>query len=161
NLEEVDLDVDRFMKDMESVMKDQGCQDIADNDDSEEGSSSDMDFDEFKDGSDVAEEDNNDGEDTFMSSYSDALNSELRNTFLKKSFIHANEEPSKKSEGASNATDGMDEDFTPVDVDLNLVKNLLDSFSSQQGLPGPTSNLLGLMGVKLPKDDDKGKGKSL
>lgn len=32
------------MKDMESVMKDQGCQDIADNDDSEEGSSSDMDF---------------------------------------------------------------------------------------------------------------------
>ncbi|ESR39500.1 protein ecdysoneless-like [Citrus sinensis] len=161
NLEEVDLDVDRFMKDMESVMKDQGCQDIADNDDSEEGSSSDMDFDEFKDGSDVAEEDNNDGEDTFMSSYSDALNSELRNTSLKKSFIHANEEPFKKSEGASNATDGMDEDFTPVDVDLNLVKNLLDSFSSQQGLPGPTSNLLGLMGVKLPKDDDKGKGKSL
>lgn len=64
-------------------------------------------------------------------------------------------------QGASNATDGMDEDFTPVDVDLNLVKNLLESFSSQQGLPGPTSNLLGLMGVKLPKDDDKGKGKSL
>ncbi|KAK9231472.1 hypothetical protein WN943_021707 [Citrus x changshan-huyou] len=163
-------------KDMESVMKDQGCQDIADNDDSEEGSSSDMDFvqncdngmhldgcilrdaDEFEDGSDVAEEDNNDGEDTFMSSYSDALNSELRNTSLKKSFIHANEEPFKKSEGASNATDGMDEDFTPVDVDLNLVKNLLDSFSSQQGLPGPTSNLLGLMGVKLPKDDDKDHG---
>lgn len=54
--------------------------------------------DEFKDGSDVAEEDNNDGEDTFMSSYSDALNSELRNTSLKKSFIHANEEPFKKSE---------------------------------------------------------------
>lgn len=43
-MEEVDLDVNRFMKDMESVMKDQGCQDIADNDDSEEGSSSDMDF---------------------------------------------------------------------------------------------------------------------
>lgn len=54
--------------------------------------------DEFEDGSDVAEDDNSDGEDTFMSSYSDALNSELRNTFLKKSFIHANEEPSKKSE---------------------------------------------------------------
>lgn len=152
NLEEVDLDVDRFMKDMESAMKVQGCKDIANEGDSEEGSSSDMDFDEFE------EEDNDDGEDTFMSSYSDALNNELRNTSLKKSFIHANEEPSKKSEGASNATDNMDEDFTPVDVDMNLVKNLLDSFSSQQGLPGPTSNLLGLMGVKLPKDD-KGKGK--
>lgn len=159
NLEEVDLDVDRFMKDMESVMKGQGCKDVADDGDSEEGSSSDMDFDEFDDGSDVAEEDN-DGEDTFMGSYSDALNNELKNTSLKKSFIRANEEPSKKSEGASNATDDMDEDFTPVDVDLNLVKNFLDSFSSQQGLPGPTSNLLGLMGVKLPQDDDKSKGKS-
>lgn len=51
----------------------------------------------------------------------------------------------------------MDEDFTPVDVDLNLVKNLLDSFSSQQGLPGPASNLLGLMGRQLPHDSSKDK----
>jgi len=47
----------------------------------------------------------------------------------------------------------MDEDFTPVDVDVNLVKSLLDSFSSQEGLPGPASNLLGLMGKQLPQDD--------
>lgn len=45
--------------------------------------------------------------------------------------------------------DDIDEDFTPVDVDLNLVKSLLDSFSSQEGLPGPASNLLGLMGLQL------------
>lgn len=32
------------MKDMESVMKSQGCKDVADDGDSEEGSSSDMDF---------------------------------------------------------------------------------------------------------------------
>ena len=60
-------------------------------------------------------------------------------------------------QGTSNATDHMEEDFTPVDVDVNLVKSLLDSFSSQEGLPGPTSNLLGLMGLKLPRDGDKGK----
>lgn len=60
-------------------------------------------------------------------------------------------------QGASNDTEDMDEDFTPVDVDVNLVKNLLDSFSSQEGLPGPASNLLGLMGVKLPQDSKKGK----
>lgn len=48
-------------------------------------------------------------------------------------------------------------EFTPVDVDINLVQNLLDSFSTQQGLPGPASNLLGLMGLKLP--DDSGQGK--
>lgn len=59
-------------------------------------------------------------------------------------------------QGTSNTTEDMDAEFSPVDVDVNLVKNLLDSFSSQQGLPGPTSNLLGVMGVQLPKDDNKG-----
>jgi hypothetical protein len=50
------------------------------------------------------------------------------------------------------------EDFSPVDVDVdvNLVKSFLDSFSSQQGLPGPASNLLGLRGVQLPRNDKKG-----
>ncbi|KAL5753322.1 hypothetical protein ACOSQ2_023829 [Xanthoceras sorbifolium] len=157
NLDEVDLDVDRFMKDMESVMRRQGNEDTSKDVDSDEGSSSDMEYDESEDGSDIVEEDNDDGEDTFMHSYSDALNNELKNTTINKSFVQANEESSKKIEGASNATEEMDEDFTPVDVDVNLVKNLLDSFSSQQGLPGPTSNLLGLMGVKLPQEGNKGK----
>ena len=58
--------------------------------------------------------------------------------------------------GTSNASEhNMDEDFSP-DVDVNLVKSFLDSFSSQQGLPGPASNLLGLMGVQLPQDTKKG-----
>ena len=60
-------------------------------------------------------------------------------------------------QGKSNGTEDMEEDFSPVDVDVNLVKSFLDSFSSQQGLPGPASNLLGLMGVHLPRDDKKGK----
>lgn len=50
-----------------------------------------------------------------------------------------------------------DEELTPVDVDVNLVKSLLDSFSSQEGLPGPASNLLGLMGLQLPQDTSKSK----
>lgn len=64
-------------------------------------------------------------------------------------------------QGAPNVTEeDMDEELTPVDVDLNLVKSLLESFSSQQGLPGPASNLLGLMGKQLPHDDaGEGKGK--
>lgn len=60
-------------------------------------------------------------------------------------------------QGTSHAAEDMDEDFSPVDVDVNLVKSFLDSFSSQQGLPGPASNLLGLMGVQFPKDDKKGR----
>lgn len=48
-----------------------------------------------------------------------------------------------------------DDDFLPVDVDHNLVTNLLKSYSGQAGLPGPASNLLGRMGVKLaPGTDD-------
>lgn len=61
----------------------------------------------------------------------------------------------------SSSKQGMDvdNDFTPVDVDVNLVKSLLESCGSQEGLPGPASNLLGLMGVRLPKDEEGSKGK--
>ena len=54
---------------------------------------------------------------------------------------------------APGETDAEDED---VEVDINLAKNLLESFESQGGLPGPTSNLLGLMGLLLPRDEDRG-----
>lgn len=54
--------------------------------------------DESQDGSDMADEDNDGAEDSFMHSYSDAMNNELKKTTLKKSFIHANEESSKKIE---------------------------------------------------------------
>lgn len=42
--------------------------------------------------------------------------------------------------------------MTPVDVDLNLVSNILESYSCQAGLAGPASNLLQSMGVWLPDD---------
>ncbi|KAI8950186.1 SGT1-domain-containing protein [Xylaria longipes] len=45
-----------------------------------------------------------------------------------------------------------------VDIDYNLAKNLLDSFKSQAGLAGPAGNLLGMMGMKLPRDEDEGRG---
>ncbi|KAF4345782.1 sgt1 [Fusarium beomiforme] len=41
-----------------------------------------------------------------------------------------------------------------VDIDYNLAKNLLESFKSQAGMAGPTSNLLGMMGFQLPRDED-------
>ena len=43
-------------------------------------------------------EDMEDGEDTFMHSYSDALNEELKSTTLEKSFVRANEQAPKKDE---------------------------------------------------------------
>lgn len=40
--------------------------------------------------------------------------------------------------------------MTAADIDLNLVSNILESYSSQAGLAGPASNLLQSMGVQLP-----------
>lgn len=61
------------------------------------------------------------------------------------------------TQGTSKGAGDVEEDFTPVDVDINLVKSLIDSFSSQEGLPGPATNLLGLMGLQLPQDAKKDK----
>ncbi|KAI9477077.1 SGT1 protein-domain-containing protein [Zychaea mexicana] len=49
-------------------------------------------------------------------------------------------------------TDDVD---APVDVSLNLVKNILESYKSQQGLPGPAGNILGQFGIVLPADDEE------
>jgi hypothetical protein len=36
-----------------------------------------------------------------------------------------------------------------------LVKNVLESFKSQQGLPGPVGNILSQFGVVLPGDNEQ------
>ena len=40
-----------------------------------------------------------------------------------------------------------------IDIDLNLAQNLLESFKGQAGMSGPGGNLLGIMGVHMPRDD--------
>lgn len=47
-----------------------------------------------------------------------------------------------------------DENEGDVDIDLNLAKNILESFKGQAGNSGPGGNLLGLMGMRMPRDDD-------
>uniref|UniRef100_A0A8C1GWC0 Ecdysoneless homolog (Drosophila) n=1 Tax=Cyprinus carpio TaxID=7962 RepID=A0A8C1GWC0_CYPCA len=44
------------------------------------------------------------------------------------------------------------EEIQPLDVDLNLVSNLLESLASQAGLAGPASNLLQSLGIHIPPD---------
>ncbi|CAM9685156.1 unnamed protein product [Pylaiella littoralis] len=48
------------------------------------------------------------------------------------------------------ASDMPAEDYKPVDVDMNMVKHLLESTVSQGGLSGPASNLLRSMGLSFP-----------
>uniref|UniRef100_A0A8C1IA99 Ecdysoneless homolog (Drosophila) n=1 Tax=Cyprinus carpio TaxID=7962 RepID=A0A8C1IA99_CYPCA len=47
------------------------------------------------------------------------------------------------------------EEIQPLDVDLNLVSNLLESLASQAGLAGPASNLLQSLGIHIPPDADQ------
>ncbi|ETS85486.1 hypothetical protein PFICI_03511 [Pestalotiopsis fici W106-1] len=42
-----------------------------------------------------------------------------------------------------------------IDIDYNLAKNLLESFKGQVGMAGPAGNILGMMGMKLPRDEDE------
>ncbi|ATY64678.1 SGT1 domain containing [Cordyceps militaris] len=65
----------------------------------------------------------------------------------------------KGKQPATEAEDRESEDEDSeleVNIDYNLAKNLLESFKSQGGMAGPTGNLLGLMGIQLPRDEDDG-----
>jgi hypothetical protein len=46
------------------------------------------------------------------------------------------------------------DDDDEVDLDYGLAKNLLESLKSQGGLAGPAGNIMGLMGLRLPRDED-------
>ncbi|KAJ8130057.1 hypothetical protein O1611_g3571 [Lasiodiplodia mahajangana] len=58
-----------------------------------------------------------------------------------------------KGKGIDQADDESGDE--EVDIDYNLAKNLLESFKSQAGLAGPAGNLLGTMGMTLPRDEDE------
>jgi hypothetical protein len=59
----------------------------------------------------------------------------------------------KDVEEAGEEESGDDEE---VDIDYNLAKNLLESFKSQAGMAGPAGNMLGMMGMQLPRDEEEG-----
>jgi hypothetical protein len=98
------------------------------------------------------------------------MEAELRETGV----LNLNQSPSKtaiderkraKGKGPANRegepvdsqeTGGGEDDeagHESMDVDINLAKNLLESFRSQAGSAGPAGNLIGFMGMDLPRDD--------
>lgn len=50
---------------------------------------------------------------------------------------------------------GSSDEEEEIDIDFNLAKNLLESLKGQGGMAGPTGNLMGLMGVHLPPDEEE------
>ncbi|XP_062286099.1 protein ecdysoneless homolog [Scomber scombrus] len=97
--------------------------------------------------------------------YMDQMDQELLSTNIGQSFNLTNDNKAGLDIGSPkpSATDGLlmeggvgetDEEIQPLDVDLNLVTNLLESLSCQAGLAGPASNLLQSLGIHLPPNSD-------
>ncbi|XP_006887606.1 PREDICTED: protein SGT1 isoform X2 [Elephantulus edwardii] len=93
-----------------------------------------------------------------LKSYMAQMDRELAHTNIGKSFT-TQKQMEPVSQNTNNNSDEEDScagesAMSPVDVDLNLVSNILESYSSQAGLAGPASNLLQSMGVCLPDNTD-------
>lgn len=87
---------------------------------------------------------------TSLSAYMEQMDRELAATTIGSSF---------KNKAAANATgDDEDfddiEDFEPVDIDVNALKNLAESYKAQFGNHGPTSSLLNSIGIRLAEENN-------
>ncbi|XP_070696862.1 protein ecdysoneless homolog [Pempheris klunzingeri] len=100
-----------------------------------------------------------------LRSYMDQMDQELMSTNIGQSFNLTNFNKAGSDNGSHHpsATDGLvgeggvtetEDEIQPLDVDLNLVTNLLESLSCQAGLAGPASNLLQSLGIHLPPNSD-------
>ncbi|XP_023801520.1 protein ecdysoneless homolog, partial [Cyanistes caeruleus] len=155
----VTFDVDSFTKALDRIL---GA-------DSEELDSDDLDEEEefdFSDGDDEDLDAGNQRQEQKVSpeellgslrSYMNEMDRELAQTNVGKSFTKkrgASSAEAATSESAGPGSGAEDAELAPVDVDMNLVANLLESYSAQAGLAGPTSNILQSMGVNLPENTD-------
>ena len=61
----------------------------------------------------------------------------------------------KTNQSGGEASDSNSDEGSEVNVDYNLAKNMLESFKSQAGMAGPGSNLMGLMGIDMPLDEEE------
>lgn len=123
--DEINFDSNEFMSCIQSLLAGpSGSHGNSSNDDTDES--------DVEDDYTTCENEGNDVNDEFHSIMNE-MDKELNDTTVNKSF-QANQE----------------EDF---DADVNLIKNFLESFSSQDGLSGPVSNMLQSMGMMLPPEN--------
>ncbi|GJQ70819.1 putative SGT1 protein [Trypoxylus dichotomus] len=101
------------------------------------------DFDTDSDMSDYdTDENGTNGELNKMQELMDAMDKELAKTTIGESFLKKDDNESFEDIEA----------FKPVDIDMNALKNILESYQSQLGEAGPSSNMLGPMGIHLDEN---------
>nr|KAF6424808.1 ecdysoneless cell cycle regulator [Molossus molossus] len=154
----ITFDADSFLNYFDKILGPRPHESDSDDQDEEEfeclDSDDDLDFETQEPGEEASVKGTLDD----LKSYMAQMDRELAHTSIGKSFA-----TQKQMESLSQTTsNNSDEEhtgaggsvMTPVDVDLNLVSNILESYSSQAGLAGPASNLLQSMGVQLPDNTD-------
>lgn len=101
----------------------------------------------------------------FDGMYMHVLEQQLRGTRMAETFERAAQPGAAAEHGKRDAAGnekevpedagGGGDKLTPVDLDMNLVKNLLRSAAAQHGLAGPATNLAGMLGLNLPQGMDE------
>lgn len=76
-----------------------------------------------------------------LANYMQQMDEELARTTIGKSFI-------PKPSGAEDDFDDI-ESFTPVDIDVNALKNLSESYQAQLGGHGPAASMLSSLGIRI------------
>ncbi|NXP53371.1 ECD protein, partial [Heliornis fulica] len=156
----VTFDVDSFTKALDRILgADSEELDSDDLDEEEEFDLSDEDDEDFD--PENQQQDQNESPNELigsLKSYMKEMDRELAHTNVGKSFTTQKKGASSvnatMSQNAGPDSGAEDTELAPVDVDTNLVTNLLESYSAQSGLAGPTSNILQSMGVYLPENAD-------
>lgn len=63
-----------------------------------------------------------------------------------------------KPEPGEDVDELSSDDDIDNEIDIDLAKNLLESLRAQAGMAGPGSNLMGMMGLEMPGEDDDDDG---
>ncbi|ORX85322.1 SGT1-domain-containing protein [Anaeromyces robustus] len=117
-------------------------------------------FESDKESKDDTNNNKNNDKDEMIETYYEVMDHELYKTKLSKDFKREDKKGKKESinNNEDNESDNdndedndEDVDYKPVQLDLNLVQNLLDSFEAQEGNIGPTTSILKTLGQRLPK----------
>ncbi|XP_063020333.1 protein ecdysoneless homolog [Melospiza melodia melodia] len=93
-----------------------------------------------------------------LKAYMEEMDRELAQTNIGKSFSShkrgASSVGAAPCESAGPDCGAEAAELAALDVDMNLVANLLESYSAQAGLAGPTSSILQSLGVNLPESSE-------
>lgn len=100
-------------------------------------------------------EEESDDEDEEIRKLSAAMEAELKASGALKldggGELKAKSIKSEARTGTDVEQDSSDDDY--LDEDYSLAKNMLESFKSQAGVSGPAGNLMGMIGVQMPRDE--------